>query len=142
MDVQDEIIPKNNPEKSTCEIVAATKETYFVGPLPSPEVFGQYDQILPGAAERILVMAEKQAEHRQFIEKKIINTGSRDSMFGIIFAFLLGAITVGAGTIVALNGHPVEGTIFGGISLTSLVGVFIYGTSQNRRKQNEENEEE
>ena len=42
--------------------------TALSGPLPPPEMLAQYEEILPGAAERILSMAERQAEHRQKLE--------------------------------------------------------------------------
>ena len=35
----------------------------FSGPLPHPALFGQYNEILPGAAERIFRMTEKQLDH-------------------------------------------------------------------------------
>ena len=41
------------------------------GPLPSPEDFERYEKILPGAAERILSMAEHQQQHRFEIEKSL-----------------------------------------------------------------------
>lgn len=37
----------------------------FSGPLPPPEVLRGYNDVLPGAAERIFTMAEAQAEHRR-----------------------------------------------------------------------------
>ncbi len=35
----------------------------FSGPLPPPEVFAKYEQILSGSADRILKMAENQSTH-------------------------------------------------------------------------------
>ena len=42
----------------------------FAGPIPPPPVMKQYEEILPGSADRILKMAENQSEHRQWMEKK------------------------------------------------------------------------
>lgn len=39
-----------------------------MGPLPAPETLAQYDAIVPGAAERILKMAEEEALHRHGME--------------------------------------------------------------------------
>ena len=58
-----------------------------------PEAFQRYEEILPGAAERILKMAEKQAEHRQRLEEKIVNAEIRDARLGLIFGFLIGLTT-------------------------------------------------
>jgi uncharacterized membrane protein len=45
----------------------------FSGPIPPPTLLAEYNKVVPNAAERILAMAEKQSEHRQFLEKKVIN---------------------------------------------------------------------
>lgn len=37
----------------------------FSGPIPPPAILHQYDAVIPGAAERILKMAEEQSKHRQ-----------------------------------------------------------------------------
>lgn len=42
------------------------------GPLPPPAVLEEYDRIRPGAAERILVMAEKEQQHRHDTENESI----------------------------------------------------------------------
>jgi len=36
----------------------------FSGPLPPPPMFREYEDVLPGAGDRILSMAERQAAHR------------------------------------------------------------------------------
>lgn len=42
------------------------------GPIPSPEVFREYEDILPGSADRILAMAELQQAHRHSLESDVI----------------------------------------------------------------------
>lgn len=44
-------------------IVAVAQESSFAGPLPHPSHFEGYNKVLPGAAERILAMAEKQQDY-------------------------------------------------------------------------------
>lgn len=45
------------------------------GPLPDPDTLQRYEQVLPGLAERILVMAEKQSEQRQGLERAVVLNG-------------------------------------------------------------------
>lgn len=45
----------------------------FSGPLPAPEDFKAYQDVMADAPERILTMAEKQMAHRFECEKKIID---------------------------------------------------------------------
>ena len=107
----------------------------FVGPLPPPEAFQRYEEILLGAAERILKMAEKQAEHRQRLEEKIVNAEIRDARLGLIFGFLIGLTTIVGGVICVLQGAALPGTFLSLWGLTSLVGAFIYGSRQRRQRE-------
>lgn len=60
-------------EKRTQGIIRAAVEiSRFSGPLPHPEDLAKYEQILPGAADRLIRMAEQQAAHRQNLEKAVI----------------------------------------------------------------------
>jgi len=45
--------------------VAHLTQQQFSGPVPHPQILQGYDQIIPGAAERILRMAEEDAEHQR-----------------------------------------------------------------------------
>lgn len=49
------------PERVRDSVVEAA---WFSGPLPPPTMYGEYERTLPGSAERILVMAEKEQDHR------------------------------------------------------------------------------
>ena len=69
-----------------------------MGPLPPPEMLDGYERTLPGTAERILSMAEKQQDHRQMIEKAVIVGNLRDQRLGVVFAFLLGLTGIVCGT--------------------------------------------
>ena len=54
--------PGTVPSIERSAIVHAQLE--FSGPLPPPQILGQYEDELPGAAERLFRMAEKQQDHR------------------------------------------------------------------------------
>lgn len=43
------------------------------GPLPAPEDFARYDQVLPGAAERIMTLTESTVEHRHRLDNRHLN---------------------------------------------------------------------
>jgi uncharacterized membrane protein len=42
----------------------------YRGPLPTSREFKGYEQVLPGAADRIIAIAEKESEYRHDIERK------------------------------------------------------------------------
>jgi uncharacterized membrane protein len=58
----------------------------FSGPLPPPELLRKYDDLHPGLAERIIVMAEKEAEHKKMIDAIIGGA----TVVGLAAAFVVG----------------------------------------------------
>jgi uncharacterized membrane protein len=60
----------NNKSNSQKQQLAALS---YKGPLPTSNEFAGYERTLPGAAERILVMAEKEAAHRRENDDKLID---------------------------------------------------------------------
>ena len=44
----------------------------YSGPLPRPEMLRSCNEVVPGVAERILAMAERQSAHRRQIESVVI----------------------------------------------------------------------
>lgn len=91
-----------------------------------------YDDILPGAADRIIKMAENQATHRQAMENKVVAAESMNSRLGVIFAFVLCLVCICGGVYCVIQDHDISGTVISGTGLASLIGVFIYGTRMRR----------
>lgn len=66
------------PPPEDAQTIAATfiQQMHHSGPLPHPDLFAQYDSVVPGAGNRILTMAERSLElqadsiHNETIEKK------------------------------------------------------------------------
>lgn len=115
------------------------RNSQFAGPLPPPEQLKGYEEVLSGAADRIIKMAEDQAHHRQQIETIVVKSNSRDSIFGIICAFVLGIILIGGGICLALKGHSYGPWLsIGGFA--TLAGVFVYGTGSNRKERAQKGE--
>lgn len=126
------------------EIVSA----YWEGPLPPPTALGQYDDILPGSAERIMRMAEAQAEHRieqeqhssQQEDVRVQTEGtavigdSRRGYIGLIFGFILSLLIISLGAYSIIWGNPWVGVAAIGINIAGLAGVFVYGTNARRRE--------
>ena len=48
-------------------IQAISTTEQYSGPIPHPKIISGYEEILPGAADRILSMAEKESQHRHDI---------------------------------------------------------------------------
>lgn len=92
----------------------------YSGPLPTAIEFERYNTTYPGAAERILAMAEKEAVHRHGAEDLLVKEEVRASKTGQVFAFILG---IGSLVVVAVSlilNRPLGAIAPGIIALTSL----------------------
>lgn len=103
-------------------------------PLPIPAELERYEKILPGAAERIFNHFEQQMQHRHALENRVIESDCKNSRLGLFFGFFIGIFTILCGTFSIYQGHTISGTFIGTGGLSSLVGVFIYGSSQKRKE--------
>lgn len=126
---------KQEPSDVRPRDVVIGRQVSFVGPLPPPEVFSAYEDTLPGAADRILAMAEKQSSHRQEMESKALGTSSRQGTLGQIFAFILSLVVIIIGGFLIYKDKDISGLVIVISVIVSLVGLFIYG---KRRASQEE----
>lgn len=83
--------------------------SYFEGPLPHPKALQAYDQIIPGAAERILRMAEAEAEHRQEMEKRIVREYYSAQRIGTHWGAIVCLAALGSGTFLLYVDKPLTG---------------------------------
>ncbi len=102
----------------------------FSGPLPPPQILGQYDEVLPGSAERILRMAEKQQDHRIGVDQ----SGIRRANWGLGAGYSLSVMGLSLTTFLVMQGHDVAGSVLGGSTFLSLVSTFVYGSIVRSRE--------
>ncbi|MDM0534830.1 DUF2335 domain-containing protein [Clostridium perfringens] len=114
----------------------------FSGPLPHPGILRGYDEVCPGAADRIIKMAEDQMHHRQNMEKNFLHSNSRNSLLGIVFAFILGIVIIIGGIYCVAIGKQVSGLIFGGAGLSTIIIAFIRGTRMSIGEMKSKNDTE
>lgn len=131
----------NGKEKTETKTVMVQRSISFSGPLPPPEVLKKFNEVVPGAAERIIKMAEGQFVHRVELEKKVINSDIDNSRLGLIFGFIIAIVGLIISFGLVVLGHQIVGTIFGGTTLLSLVSVFVYGTTSRKKERQQKNKE-
>ncbi len=112
---------------------AMSLSEHHSGPIPHPRILRGYEEITPGAADRILTMAEKEAQHRHSMDDVCVRADSRDSLLGIISAFILGTLCIVGGIVVIIivpeNEGILSGTLITGSGLAGILGTFIRGTT-------------
>lgn len=143
-------LEKLNKKQLVSVVSQVVSRSQFSGPIPPPNIMKGYEDILPGSADRILKMAENQSEHRRTIESKCVNTEARDSLLGVVFAFLLSLIVVITGLLMVLlsdNNIPqISGSLISASGVAVIVKNFIFGTrnswKSDKNMEEAENEEE
>jgi uncharacterized membrane protein len=106
----------------------------FSGPLPPPEILIQYNDAVPNGAERIIALAERQAEHRMTLERQVIEADIKRANSGLVAGFIVALAGLSAAVFLVHEGNAAAGTILGGLDLVSLVAVFVYGTVSRRNE--------
>lgn len=120
-------------------VLVATHEQVVVhgGPIPCAEELEKYEKVLPGAADRILSMAEKQSDHRQKLESKVVDSNIKRSYAGQVCAFVITALVLIAGFILISLDKDVMGLVLVVGDLAVLASVFI-GNRVIERKERKE----
>ncbi len=108
------------------------QQLFFQGPLPPPEMLKAYESIQPGLVSTLVGRAEKQAEHRMALEKKVIFGDQNKSWVGLFMGFFLACGVTYGGFVMIMNGHDIAGSIIDVAGMTSLIGIFVYGTNQRK----------
>lgn len=114
--------------------VAGVIEQHFSGPIPPPNIIEGYENVLPGAADRIIKMAEQQSSHRQQMEQVKVHAESRDSFLGVIFAFILGIGCLGACIIMVIKVPVAAGAICGSVIGVTGIGSIVSSFLKNTRR--------
>lgn len=125
------------PEEAKIQITTAYMESSWRGPLPPPWVMQEYGEVIPNMPERILRMAEKQSEHRQFLEKQSLQAPIDQSKRGQLLGFVIAVLFLLATVFLALNGFTVVAGVLGGTTLIGLVAIFVTGKYLHRRNESE-----
>jgi hypothetical protein len=66
-------IPRQEIARPAGHLTVNRTEYGFSGPIPAPELLAKYNSALPGAADRIISMAEGEASHCRTIEAMLVD---------------------------------------------------------------------
>ncbi len=144
--------PENSRPDSSGQPSGLLLQASWDGPLPPPEILQHYDRIVPGAANRILEMAENWQRHQEQYEKTeqeqegyalattrmVVMGNSKRSYLGVICAFIIAITGLVGGIILSATGNWTSGLTISLSSLAILTGVFVYGT-QSRNTERRRN---
>lgn len=115
--------PPRRPRGDTAETEHADPSS----PLPSPDAVQRYEQVLPGAADRIMKLLENQAEHRMDMETALVEGALRTERLGQIFGLSIVIVVFVVSALLIEGGHGIAGTVLGVTDLVALIAVFLRG---------------
>jgi len=124
-------------DPETVRYISRIVAAYYRGPLPPPSMLRGYEDVLPGSADRILALLEKQSAHRQELESKTIAANIRSRYIGQGFAFVLCFIVIVGGLWAIFLGQSLVGFAAILLAVAGVAATFL-GT---RRQQQQELEE-
>jgi len=101
-------------------------EAVFSGPLPPPSTLAAYDRVHPGAANRIIEMAEQRASHRESMERLIADSSTKNERIGMWFAFMLTGALMGIGGLLVAKGKDTVGYLAVFLPVIFHAGNYIY----------------
>lgn len=135
-----EILEEKNVGGKKYIVIQASKSVSFSGPIPHPDILKGYNEIVPGAAERILIMAEEQQKHRFSIENKIVSSSIKMRSRGSVLAFVILLLVIMSGIYLIIIGKPISGFVTLITALVPVLTTFLKTNLLNIK--NEEDVEE
>jgi uncharacterized membrane protein len=115
----------SNKDRNQVAARFASQMITVSGPLPPANEFEKYEHALPGAADRILKMAEKEIEHRHKEEEKLVNSSIKLGIRGQLIALVISILSIALVLISILFSQPLAAIAPSIIALTGLSTIFL-----------------
>ena len=121
--------------------------TRFSGPLPPPQLLQGYEDVLPGAAERILRMTEKQLDHNIKMEEaesrdqtELVKTSTQVAKRAQLFTFVLVVLFLVLAFVAVLKGQELA-SVAAGIAAIGTIGYALLGGRKNEKEADPEEDQ-
>lgn len=137
--LKDEIIGEVVP--SVVEKITAVirRSEFYTGPTPPPKYMREYEKIVPGSANRFIVLVEDEQEHRHNIEKIIVNENFNLIRRGQNFGFVMAGGLAILGFVLVCLGFNV-GAYASFIGAAAYLVSSFFGVRKRTSEQKQENE--
>ena len=130
-----------SPESAGQQLAVRAEATSFSGPLPHPAILKAYDELVPGAAERLIGWAEEEGRHQREMDRRRLEGAEREQAAliadqaeerklqrrGQWFGLTIALVGVGVGGLLAALGHTIPASALLGTTVLGLAAVFVTG---------------
>ena len=129
----------NQPASRQAEVVSTDSRRVMIaeewsGPLPHPDTLERYESLIPGSGERFFKIFENEVRHRQKLENAEFDRESKRMDWGLVAAFSVVTMIIGAGAFLIFAGHDWAGACLIGVNIAGLAAVFISGSPLRRAR--------
>lgn len=112
--------PARQPQKAEHTQVSVSQQ--WSGPLPPPASLEHFNQIIPNGAERIMVLVEREQEHRLEQEKDLLKATIKDTRRAHWMGFGISALALAAAIGAAfLGAHPTVSIALVGLPIAAII---------------------
>lgn len=118
------------PNQQPPQVRAASITQFHSGPLPHPEVLKGFEEAHPGAANRIIQMAEGESTHRRNMENKGQRASVNNERLGMMCALIVCLFALTGSFYCILHGHPISGPIVSAFPIGGITLAFIRGRNK------------
>lgn len=99
----------------------------FQGPVPPPSLLREYESLVPGLANRLVELTEKEQAHRHQREDKYLKGSYSISSRGQWMAFVIVLVIIATAVFFGVRGDTTLAAILIGIDMVAICSVFIAG---------------
>lgn len=113
----------------------------FQGPVPPPSLLREYESLVPGLADRLVKLTEKEQAHRHQQDEKFLKGNFSLSARGQWMAFVIVLVIIATAIFFGSQGETTLAAILVGIDMVAICSVFIAGKFiGSKDKPDDENE--
>ena len=102
------------------------------GSIPPPEMLARYKELIPDAAERIFLLAERDSQYRYQLERAALQADAVKTYVAMGTGTGVAALCLVLGFIIVVSGNDV-GAFIATLGVALFVGVFLYANRARRR---------
>jgi uncharacterized membrane protein len=121
------IVSKGQKDEVLAQVVSVVREERFSGPIAHPRHLREYEEICPGAADRIISMAEQELSSQREIAKTIVDAEVKNRHFGMWAGLLAFGFLVSGAIVSVIFNQNVLAFFFLSAAAIGVVGKFIDG---------------
>lgn len=125
------LVPGPQREQVIAQVVSLATQERFSGPIAHPRHLRAYEDTCPGAADRIIAMAETDLAHTQNLQEKALTADIADQREGRRLGAAVLFVLVAVAAFLAATGNNVGAGLFLTASMLGAINQIIKGRGSN-----------